>query len=67
MLCNNDSCVNHQCKIKYSGAIKLAEISGQRRKVPTVIADFKSDSCGFRLFGSDKNGIQNRGDATTRD
>ena len=55
MLCNNDSCVNHQCKIKYSGAIKLAEISGQRRKVPTVIADFKRDECGFKIIRSDKD------------
>ena len=55
MLCNNESCVNYRCKIKYSGAIKLAEISQKREK--TEAADLKDDNCGFKLFnGSDKNG-----------
>jgi hypothetical protein len=54
MLCNNDSCVNYQCKIKYSGAIKLAEISKQRQTEEA--ADLRDEICGYKLFGSDENG-----------
>jgi hypothetical protein len=54
MLCNNDSCVNYQCKIKHSGAIKLAEISKQRETEEA--ADLRDEICGYKLFGSDENG-----------
>jgi len=59
MLCNNDSCVNHRCKIKHSGAIKLAEISKQRETEEA--ADLRDEICGYKLFnGSDKNGMDKR-------
>jgi hypothetical protein len=54
MLCNNDSCVNYQCKIKYSGAIKLAEISKQRQTEEAV--DLRDEICGYKLFEGDENG-----------
>ncbi len=59
MLCNNNSCVNYRCEIKYSGAIKLAEISKQRESVE--VADLRDEICGYKLFnGSDKHGLDKR-------
>ena len=62
MLCNNDSCVNYRCEIKYSGAIQLAEISKQRQSVEAE--DLRDEICGYKLFGSDKNGLDKRTDKT---
>jgi hypothetical protein len=58
MLCNNDSCVNHRCLIKHSGAIQLAEISKKRQTEEA--ADLRDEICGYKLFEGDKNGLDKR-------
>ena len=47
MLCNNDSCVNYQCKIRKKSQVLRYKSSWQGFK-HTESRDCKTNSCGFK-------------------